>query len=103
MLAQIRLAQIGPQRLPNLLRNKRHEWMQYPQHPVETMGQHITHGRLPLAACLERVLRKLDIPVTELVPDELVDDHRCVVEFIRVDRRRYFADGLVEPAQYPSL
>ena len=50
--------------------------MENPQHPVEASHQHVTRGRLPLAARLERLLRQFDIPVTELVPDELVDDQR---------------------------
>ena len=56
MLAQARFVDVGPQRLPQLLGNERHERMQQAQQLIEAMDQHEARGVLILAAAPQRFL-----------------------------------------------
>ena len=56
--------------LPELLGDERHERVEQPQAVVEHVGE---HAQRPLVAGVEAHLRHLDVPVAELVPEEVLD------------------------------
>src|SRR2546427_451716 len=51
----------------------------------------------------ERNLGRLDVPVAELVPGELVEPHRRVVEAMGIERLAYLGGRPLEPRQDPAL
>src|SRR5579862_3870537 len=69
MRREILLFDVRANHLPDFFRDEWHERMQQAQHLVEDVDQHPSRARLRLTASLERFLRKLDVPITELVPD----------------------------------
>src|SRR5208337_1581874 len=73
MLTQIALIDVGPQRLPEFLGYKRHERMEQAQQLIEAMHQYEAGGVLILTAAPQRLLGQFDVPVTELVPDEIIN------------------------------
>src|SRR5690242_8759985 len=103
MRRQTRLIDIRPQRLPDLFGDERHERMQQPQQAVEASHQHPARRGLPLAVLLEWLLSQLDIPVTELVPDEAVGAERGDVEFVTIDCGANLTDRAIQRRQDPSL
>ena len=70
----------GPgQVLPDLLGDEGHEGMEQLQDAVEGVGQHGLGRRVALA---QADLGELDVPVAELVPDEMVDEVGRLVELV---------------------
>src|SRR5271170_5276003 len=103
MFAFRSLGEIWTNRLPDLFRNERHERMEQPQELIERSHEDVARRRLALATSAEGFLGQLDIPVTELVPDELIERQRGDIELIGVYRAGHTRDGLVEAAQDPSF
>src|SRR5207245_538700 len=83
------------QPLPDLLGDERHERMQEPQGRLEHANERRLRARA-LAGVLgvvEGQLRDLQIPVAELVPQELVQRGGRVAEPVFLERRASFGDG----------
>ena len=90
----------GPgQVLPDLLGDEGHERVEEPQDAVERVGEHGLGRRVPFA---QPDLGELDVPVAELVPDEMVDEIGRLVELVvseaRVERGRDRAQPAADPA-----
>ena len=85
--------------LPDLLGDEGHERMEEPQDAVEGVGQ---DGLGRAVAFPEPDLGELDVPVAELVPDEVVDEVGRLVELVllqaRVELRRDLGQAAPDPA-----
>src|ERR1700680_4428230 len=92
------------QAMPQLLSEKRHEWMQQQQRRFE-YGEKIAPCRHRDSAIRIRHsrLHPLDIPIAEIAPEEVIDDMRGFVKteiLQRVIDRGY---GLGKPRENPAV
>jgi hypothetical protein len=91
------------QRRPEFLGDERNERMQQAQHCVEHMAEHQSGTFCRRSTSGERCLGQFDIPVAELVPDEVEQrfgELRELEVFVeRVDGR----GGRVQPGQDPAI
>src|SRR5262249_25299632 len=92
--------------LPDLLGDERHEWMKESEPVIHHMNQHVD-ARSPLgrtrAGAGQSRLDQLDVPVAELVPDEMVDQVRGVMETEFFQGLGKLARHAVQPVQDPSI
>ena len=91
---------LGPVRvqlMPDLFSDERHQGMQEPQHRVEHRRQDPSG---PFLFCcihaLQSELAQLQIPVTELMPGELVEQGSSFIEAVVVERLPHFTNGVVQ-------
>src|SRR5207245_5471818 len=71
--------------------------------PLEDVEQPAARAVGRGSARPERNLGRLDVPVAELVPGELVEPHCRVVEAVGVERLAYFGGRPLEPREDPAL
>ena len=77
--------------LPQLFRDVGHEWMQQPQRLLEDREQ-TSSGRSSFRRsffCSHASLRQLDVPVTEIIPEEVIE---CLYRFMKLITGQRTAD-----------
>src|SRR5260370_33661325 len=91
------------QLLPDLFGDERHEGVKQSQNLIERVDE---NGLGPkaggLVLAVEGALGELEVPVTELVPEELVERRGCFGEFEPRQRIRGHPDRSIQTAKNPS-
>ncbi|MNE74870.1 hypothetical protein D3C80_1709780 [compost metagenome] len=72
--------------LPDLLGNERHERVNEAQRAVEHVSEHrLGFGFGSRIRTVQRQLRELDIPVAQIIPDEVVQQTAGLAVLVRVN------------------
>src|SRR2546430_100681 len=91
-------------RLPDFLGDEWHERMQESQQRFEALDQgRARQGSLACGLVGESRLHKLYVPVTVLMPDELIERVRSFVESVGPQRSIHFANAAMQPAEDPPV
>ena len=79
--------------------------MEESQGSIQNPGQHVLGHPLPpgVLVLIQGRLDQFDVPVAELVPEELVDGRSGLVEFIPVQRFPHRGNRPVDPAENPLI
>ena len=92
------------QMLPEVFRDEWHERMEQCQHAGQGVHEDILGDfSIRIVLAIETALRRFDVPVTEIVPCEVVDAVCCFTEFILVKVRAYIVFGIGETVEDPLV
>ncbi|CDN46068.1 Uncharacterized protein BN871_KJ_00010 [Paenibacillus sp. P22] len=92
------------QMLPDFLADERHERMDQALRPVQHVGEHGLRRLFGVGILTVQIqLGNLDVPVAQIVPDEIVQQAACFAEVVGVDQSRHIARGLVQTMQDPAV
>ena len=86
--------------LPDLLGDERHEGVQQPQHPVEDVRG---HGQRDAVALAHTQLGELQVPVGELVPEEVACLAQRLGELVGAQQLVGEADRALQPREHPAV
>ena len=92
------------QMLPEVFRDEWHERMEQCQHAGQGVHEDILGDfSIRIVLAIETALRRFDVPVTEIVPCEVVDAVCRFTEFILVKVRAYIVFGVGETVEDPLV
>src|SRR5437588_7169023 len=91
--------------LPEFLRDKRHERMKQAKGLIENADRAIQHRALRdlRLVTIKPPLDHLDVPVAEVVPEEIVENLRRLVDLESLQRGGQFADRRMEAGEEPAV